>query len=93
MARLSARSARSSPGPRYSPGSRASFPIERLVDTTGAGDLFAAGFLAGLVRGCELRDAAHLGGLAAAEVIQHYGARPNRRLSDLAAESGFTLSL
>ncbi|MDB5649761.1 MAG: carbohydrate kinase [Hyphomicrobiales bacterium] len=68
-------------------------PIERLVDTTGAGDLFAAGFLAGLVRGCELKDAARLGGLAAAEVIQHYGARPLVRLDDLAAENGLALPL
>ena len=66
-------------------------PIEKLVDTTGAGDLFAAGFLAGLVRGCDLRDAGRLGGIAAAEVIQHYGARPNADLAALAAESGITL--
>lgn len=68
-------------------------PIERLVDTTGAGDLFAAGFLAGLVRGSDLKDAARLGGLAAAEIIQHYGARPHVRLSDLAAENGLALPL
>jgi sugar/nucleoside kinase (ribokinase family) len=66
-------------------------PIERLVDTTGAGDLFAAGFLAGLVRGCDLRDAGRLGGIAAAEIIQHYGARPNADLASLAAESGIEL--
>jgi len=66
-------------------------PIEKLVDTTGAGDLFAAGFLAGLVRGRDLRDAGRLGGIAAAEVIQHYGARPNISLAALAAESGITL--
>lgn len=66
-------------------------PIERLVDTTGAGDLFAAGFLAGLVRGCDLRDAGRLGGLAAAEIIQHFGARSNVRLSDLASENGLSL--
>lgn len=66
-------------------------PIEKLVDTTGAGDLFAAGFLAGLVRGCELRDAGRLGGIAAAEIIQHYGARPNVSLADLAAENGLAL--
>ncbi len=52
------------------------FPIERLIDTTGAGDLFAAGFLAGLARGVDLVTCARLGGLAAAEVIQHLGARP-----------------
>jgi adenosine kinase len=52
------------------------FPIDRIVDTTGAGDLFAAGFLFGLVRGAELENAGRLGALAAAEVIQHIGARP-----------------
>ncbi|HEY8579354.1 MAG TPA: adenosine kinase [Beijerinckiaceae bacterium] len=63
-------------------------PIERLVDTTGAGDLFAAGFLAGLARGADHVDCARLGALAAAEVIQHVGARPQRNLAELAAESG-----
>ena len=66
-------------------------PIEKLVDTTGAGDLFAAGFLAGLVRGSDLRDAGRLGGLAAAEVIQHYGARPNVNLAAHAAENGIAI--
>jgi sugar/nucleoside kinase (ribokinase family) len=66
-------------------------PIDKLVDTTGAGDLFAAGFLAGVARGCDLRDAGRLGGLAAAEVIQHYGARPQVSLADLAAENGLVL--
>jgi sugar/nucleoside kinase (ribokinase family) len=66
-------------------------PIEKLVDTTGAGDLFAAGFLAGLVRGCDMRNAGRLGGLAAAEIIQHYGARPNVNLADHAAENGLTI--
>src|SRR6185437_10120937 len=51
-------------------------PIERVVDVTGAGDLFAAGFLVGLARGKDHRTAARLGALAAAEVIQHIGARP-----------------
>ncbi|MFN3890037.1 MAG: adenosine kinase [Beijerinckiaceae bacterium] len=64
------------------------FPIEKLVDTTGAGDLFAAGFLAGLSRGSDYVTCARLGALAAAEVIQHVGARPQARLSDLAAEEG-----
>lgn len=64
------------------------FPIETLVDTTGAGDLFAAGFLAGLARGSDYVSCARLGALAAAEVIQHVGARPQARLSDLAAEAG-----
>jgi sugar/nucleoside kinase (ribokinase family) len=64
------------------------FPVERVIDTTGAGDLFAAGFLFGLARGADHRSAARLGGLAAAEVIQHLGARPERSLKTLAAENG-----
>ena len=59
-------------------------PIERLVDTTGAGDLFAAGFLAGQTRGKSLADSLKLGAIAAAEVIQHYGARPEVDLKLLA---------
>ena len=59
-------------------------PIERLVDTTGAGDLFAAGFLAGQALGKGLKDSLTLGAIAAAEVIQHYGARPERDLKALA---------
>jgi sugar/nucleoside kinase (ribokinase family) len=61
-------------------------PIERLVDTTGAGDLFAAGFLAGHARGRSLRDSLKLGAIAAAEVIQHYGARPEADLKALAGD-------
>jgi len=64
------------------------FPIERLVDTTGAGDLFAAGFLFGLSRKVDLADAARLGALAAAEIIQHLGARPECSLRDLAQQNG-----
>ena len=60
-------------------------PIERLVDTTGAGDLFAAGFLAGQARGLSLEASLKLGAIAAAEVIQHYGARPEKDLRALAA--------
>jgi sugar/nucleoside kinase (ribokinase family) len=67
------------------------FPVERLVDTTGAGDLFAAGFLFGLARGKDPVSAARLGGLAAAEVIQHIGARPQTPLRTLAAENGLAL--
>ncbi|MGJ5133935.1 MULTISPECIES: adenosine kinase [unclassified Bradyrhizobium] len=63
-------------------------PIESLVDTTGAGDLFAAGFLFGLVRKTGYEMAGRLGGLAAAEVIQHIGARPQVSLKDLAAQNG-----
>lgn len=64
------------------------FPVERLVDTTGAGDLFAAGFLVGLAREQTEEDAARLGALAAAEVIQHLGARPETSLKALAQENG-----
>ena len=60
--------------------------IERLVDTTGAGDLFAAGFLAGEARGLGLDQSLRLGAIAAAEVIQHYGARPEADLKALAGE-------
>jgi sugar/nucleoside kinase (ribokinase family) len=59
-------------------------PIDRLVDTTGAGDLFAAGFLAGEARGLGLEVSLRLGAIAAAEVIQHYGARPEQDLKALA---------
>jgi sugar/nucleoside kinase (ribokinase family) len=59
-------------------------PIARLVDTTGAGDLFAAGFLAGHARGKSLEVSLRLGALAASEVIQHYGARPELDLAALA---------
>jgi sugar/nucleoside kinase (ribokinase family) len=64
------------------------FPIEKLVDTTGAGDLFAAGFLFGLVRGAGHEDCGRLGALAAAEVIQHIGARPQLSLQELARKNG-----
>jgi sugar/nucleoside kinase (ribokinase family) len=64
------------------------FPIEKLVDTTGAGDLFAAGFLFGLVRGAGHEDCGRLGALAAAEVIQHIGARPQVSLKELAGKKG-----
>ena len=63
-------------------------PIERVVDVTGAGDLFAAGFLVGHSHGKDHRTAARLGALAAAEVIQHIGARPAVSLKALAAENG-----
>jgi adenosine kinase len=65
------------------------YPVERVVDATGAGDLFAAGFLVGVARGADCRTAARLGALAAAEVIQHLGARPEASLKDLARENGF----
>jgi len=64
------------------------FPIAKLVDTTGAGDMFAAGFLAGLARGRDMVTCGRLGALAAAEIIQHLGARPNVSLKALAKEKG-----
>jgi sugar/nucleoside kinase (ribokinase family) len=60
-------------------------PIRQLVDTTGAGDLFAAGYLAGQARGLGLEKSLRLGAICAAEVIQHYGARPEADLKVLAA--------
>jgi sugar/nucleoside kinase (ribokinase family) len=64
------------------------FPVERVIDTTGAGDLFAAGFLLGIARGVGHERAAQLGALAAAEVIQHLGARPENSLHELAQQHG-----
>jgi sugar/nucleoside kinase (ribokinase family) len=64
------------------------FPIDKIVDTTGAGDLFAAGFLFGLARGASHENAGQLGALAAAEVIQHIGARPQVSLKALAEKNG-----
>ncbi len=60
----------------------------RVVDTTGAGDAYAAGFLAGLTSGRDIRDCGRLGALAAAEIISHYGARPQADLRRLAAAAG-----
>ena len=64
-------------------------PVEKVVDTTGAGDQYAAGFLIGLSAGRPLADCARMGSMAAAEVISHFGPRPLTRLRDLAAERGF----
>jgi adenosine kinase len=63
-------------------------PVPRVVDTTGAGDLFASGFLYGITHGLDPADAARLGGLCAAEVVSHVGARPLTDLRALAVESG-----
>ena len=61
-------------------------PIGELVDTTGAGDLFASGFLYGIARGRGLAESLWLGAICAAEVIQHYGARPEADLRALAGD-------
>jgi len=60
-------------------------------DLTGAGDLFASGFLFGLARDFSLSDCAELGCLCAGEVISHVGARPEKPLNQIAEQSGFTL--
>lgn len=60
--------------------------VDRVVDTTGAGDAYAAGFLYGYTQGKGLADCARLGGIASAEVISHYGARPETPLDQLVAE-------
>ncbi|WP_020174431.1 adenosine kinase [Methyloferula stellata] len=67
------------------------FPVESVVDTTGAGDLFAAGFLAGLTKDKDLATCARLGAMAAAEIIQHIGARPQKDLALMAADNGLVL--
>ena len=63
-------------------------PVSAVVDTTGAGDQYAAGFLFGVARGLPLATCAKLGHIAAAEVISHYGPRPETSLADLAAAAG-----
>jgi sugar/nucleoside kinase (ribokinase family) len=83
--------------PVEEPGGRGVSPRQgrreppRVVDTTGAGDLFAAGFLLGLARERPLTDCLRLGALAAAEVISHTGARPQTSLAALAAARGLSL--
>lgn len=74
-------------------GSAAAVPaqrVERVVDTTGAGDLFAAGFLFGVARGMPHETSARLGALCAAEIISHIGARPEADLAALAREAGLS---
>ncbi len=60
-------------------------PVTRVVDTTGAGDLFSAGYLVGHVQGRPVEDCLRMGAIAAAEVISHYGARPEQDLAKLIA--------
>jgi sugar/nucleoside kinase (ribokinase family) len=62
--------------------------VPQVVDVTGAGDLYAAGFLYGLTRGLPLETCGRLGSLAAAEVIGHIGARPESPLRELAKQRG-----
>ena len=65
-------------------------PVEKVVDTTGAGDLYAAGFLYGLTHGYEPDSCGRLGGLCAAEIISHMGARPQADLRQLVKEAGLS---
>ena len=67
------------------PGARGGRAVDHVVDTTGAGDLYAAGFLYGLTHGYDPESCARLGGLCAGEVISHFGARPQADLRQLAA--------
>ncbi|HXM84694.1 MAG TPA: adenosine kinase [Stellaceae bacterium] len=63
-------------------------PVARVVDSTGAGDLYAAGFLYGLTHGRDLETCGKLGSLCAGEVIGHFGARPETSLKILAKSAG-----
>ena len=63
-------------------------PVPHVVDKTGTGDAYAAGFLFGLARGLDLKICGKLGALAAAEVISHYGPRPEHSLAELAKKKG-----
>jgi sugar/nucleoside kinase (ribokinase family) len=64
-------------------------PVDHVADTTGAGDLYAAGFLYGLTRSLPLPTCGAIGSLCAAEIISHVGARPEAALRDLVAASGY----
>jgi sugar/nucleoside kinase (ribokinase family) len=66
----------------------AAAPVARVVDTTGAGDLYAAGFLYGLTHGLPLSRCGAIGSLCAAEIISHVGARPEAALNQLVAAAG-----
>jgi sugar/nucleoside kinase (ribokinase family) len=66
-------------------------PVAKVVDTTGAGDLYAAGFLHGVARGAPLATAGRLASLAAAEIISHIGARPEANLAALARDHGLAV--
>jgi sugar/nucleoside kinase (ribokinase family) len=65
------------------------FPVGKVVDSTGAGDLYAAGFLFGYARKRSLAECGALASLAAAEVISHMGPRPEQNLRGLALKNGF----
>lgn len=65
----------------------AAAPVARVVDTTGAGDLYAAGFLYGYTHGKSLAESGRLGSLCAAEIISHYGARPETPLNEYVAKA------
>ncbi len=69
----------------------AACPVDKVIDTTGAGDQYAAGVRLGLGRGLSLEDAGKLGSLAAAEVIAHWGPRPMVSLKQLAEDAGLKL--
>ena len=63
-------------------------PVAKVIDTTGAGDQYAAGFLYGFARNRPMQVCGQLGSIAAAEVISHYGPRPQTPFKDLAAKAG-----
>ena len=69
-------------------GKCTAMPVAEVVDVTGAGDLFAAGFLHGIASGRSLEDSGRLGSMAAAEIISHFGAHPQQNLSELARSQG-----
>lgn len=66
-------------------------PVEKAIDSTGAGDLFAAGVLYGVTHGHSLAESGRIGAIAAAEVISHYGPRPQRDLKELVESKGVQL--